>query len=100
MIGEDQQSDLAVEEQGSLGQVLKGPDTVSGFCKKDYTSQHLRGTGTAIFYFILFFEEYIFEGGGGHFCRLFCRLPGTISCLGDECVYIFVLSCEGRSNIY
>lgn len=65
MIGEDQQSDLAVEEQGSLGQVLKGPDTVSGFCKKDYTSQHLRGTGTAIFYFILFFEEYIFVGGEG-----------------------------------
>lgn len=51
MIGEDQQSDLTVEEHGNLGETLKGPETVTSFCQKDYTSQHLGGTGTAGFTF-------------------------------------------------
>jgi hypothetical protein len=42
--GEDQHSALTVEEHGNLGETLKGPETVTGFSQKDYTSQHLGGT--------------------------------------------------------
>lgn len=71
MIGEDQHSALTGEEHGNLGETLKGPETVTGFCKKDYTSQHLGGTGTANF---TFFEEFVF--GGGESCLLFYGLHG------------------------
>jgi hypothetical protein len=47
MTGEDQQSDLTAEEHGNLGETLKGPETVTGFCQKD-----LGGTGTASFIFL------------------------------------------------
>ena len=52
MTGEDQHSALTVEEHGNLGETLKGPETVTGFCQKDYTSQHLGGTGTASYTFL------------------------------------------------
>lgn len=60
MIGEDQHSALTVEEHGNLGETLKGPETVTGFCQKDYTSQHLGGTGTAGFTFL----RSLYSGGG------------------------------------
>jgi hypothetical protein len=57
VIGEDQRSDLAVEEQGNLGETLKGPETVTSFCQKDYTSQHLGGTGTTSFLRSMYWEK-------------------------------------------
>jgi len=60
VIGEDQHSALTVEEHGNLGETLKGPETVTGFSQKDYTSQHLGGTGTANFTFL----RSLYSGGG------------------------------------
>lgn len=61
VIGEDQHSALTVEEHGNLGETLKGPETVTGFCQKDYTSQHLGGTGT-------FLRSFYSVGGGSPVC--------------------------------
>jgi len=76
VIGEDQHSAVTVEEHGNLGETLKGPETVTGFSQKDYTSQHLGGTGTASFTFL----RSLYLGGGEALSAIlqaawsFCRL--------------------------
>lgn len=78
MIGEDQHSALTVEEHGNLGETLKGPETITGFCQKDYTSQHLGGTGTASFTFL----RSLCSGGGK---SPVCYFTGCMELLPAEC---------------
>ena len=78
MIGEDQQSDLTTEEHGNLGETLKGPETVTGLCQKDYTSQHLGGTGTASFTVL----RNLYSGGKE---RPVCYFAGCMEFLPAEC---------------
>jgi hypothetical protein len=45
MVGEDQQSELQIREQGDLGDTLKGSKTIPDSCQKDCTGQQLGGAG-------------------------------------------------------
>jgi hypothetical protein len=45
MVGEDQQCELEIREQGDLEDTLKGSNTIPDSCQKDCTGQQLGGTG-------------------------------------------------------
>jgi hypothetical protein len=78
--GEDQHSALTVEEHGNLGETLKGPETGTGFCQKDYNSQHLGGTGTADFTFL----RSLYLGGGWVESHV-CYFSGCMELLPAAC---------------